>query len=922
MYKNFFDEEQQRHEEEQKIQLAEQIDREREEDDRRLEELAQELEEKREQERRDEDEHLARLDQELEEERELQEKLEQERLEQEELDKKLEAERIEEDEREEEFRNQKENDEMQAAEKAQEERSEQERIKAAMKLEQEQLARYTQKESTKAVNGFKQYVTDNSALRFARRPRTQQLQENRGKQLEWHIRYQNSIQKQDLENWKSRDPENREEYFQARMDQINLEQKEQLEHEIEPVDLDTILDEYDNEIAAPPKEDSIIAGASREFSSNILKDSREDSLLERLGDAVSDVSKQGQVSPDSSFDSTKYNEHVHSTYEKLSYSDPRIDDYMDFHAYLTLEPVIEKLKISGMQSIGTDARYFRNEAHLHKQNQDFDSFLEKITDPELREAAIERMQEASRDPYFHNNKTLKEAHANEPDLEMKTVLETVDKFAAEMSITKERLADTMEDAEYGDYESDYSRDQTSASIAEIFDEHKHDEVYSLALKERYAHMLDKLEKDLAEYKARFNTDREQEQARESQEISDGNAKSNFNERSMSDVDELNKVDSRAKEHDLDNGKQSEHSLSADHFERTSIDSSTARQDANEARELEDTPAFNEVDHEREVYAKQFELQQRADAYIEANNVHSQEKDDLTGFIDSIDDPELKKAALERLTELNRDPESLDNIRNRLPAERDSQTHERQDNDNQNYRDLKQVLDKVDDFAIRIADADNNKFRSKLMLAEARRDRDASIDRLSTYVESHRDDKEIHAELVSAQNEILKNIDERSETFEMQLEDIATREEESYRLENIETSLEHDKEDVVPESASFEMTEDAEAEDVLETIETIVKTENHELSQEMKNVKGLDKQSFAQVLDRLAEENWHEHWLEDDPGSELEIKIDGEDRVLDLFGLNETERTHSVEHKVEPEKPISFEPETKSPGRSDDDCFGR
>lgn len=255
-------------------QLEEDIQRRQEEDDRRLAELAEELEQQREQDRKDEDERIARLKQEIEEDRELRERLDQEQVERDELEqKRLESERIENEERD---HQQREEEQNRADIKAQEERSEQERLKTELRLEQERNSNYSARDfaaGAKGFKSFKQFTDNSSALRFARRPRWQRLQESRGKQLEWHVRYQNSVQRQELQDWRDHDPENHEAYFQERIKQLNAEMNAQLETEVEHFDLDKFLEEYDAEVASSAQyaDEEILDMAERELSDDILK---------------------------------------------------------------------------------------------------------------------------------------------------------------------------------------------------------------------------------------------------------------------------------------------------------------------------------------------------------------------------------------------------------------------------------------------------------------------------------------------------------------------------------------------------------------------------------------------------------------------------------------------------------------------------
>lgn len=274
MYKDFYAEQQEQEIKEQREREIEKQQEQDKEDEQKREEYFQELEEQKIQERIDEDERVARLKQEIEEERQLKEQLEKEALELEEMDlKRLANEGMEEDP---DALKQEEDARLDADAKEQEARSEQERQKTEMKLEQERNARQSVKDYAAGGKGFKEYVNQSSALRFQKRPRMQRLQEERGRQLEWHIRYQNAVQRNELDQWKSRDPENRGEYYQQRIEELEQATSAQLASEIQPVDLDQILAEFDEDRDVPTQDDILLKEALKENANDILREPQED----------------------------------------------------------------------------------------------------------------------------------------------------------------------------------------------------------------------------------------------------------------------------------------------------------------------------------------------------------------------------------------------------------------------------------------------------------------------------------------------------------------------------------------------------------------------------------------------------------------------------------------------------------------------
>lgn len=273
MYKDFYEEQKEQEIKEQQQREMEKQEAQEREDQEKLEEYFKDLDEQKLQERRDEDERVARLKQEIEEERQLKEQLEKEALELEGMDlKRLANEEMDENP---DSLKQEEDERLGADAKEQEARSEQERQKTEMKLEQERNARLSVKDYAAGGKGFKEYVNNSSALRFQRRPRMQRLQEERGRQLEWHIRYQNAVQRNELDQWKSRDPENRGEYYQQRIEELEQATSAQLETEIQPVDLDQVLAEYDEDRDVPTQDDILLKEALKENANDILREPQE-----------------------------------------------------------------------------------------------------------------------------------------------------------------------------------------------------------------------------------------------------------------------------------------------------------------------------------------------------------------------------------------------------------------------------------------------------------------------------------------------------------------------------------------------------------------------------------------------------------------------------------------------------------------------
>lgn len=238
----------------------ERLDQSRREDERlRREEFIQEKIDQTERDRREEDERFEQEAERLKQlAREEDEQLAQERAEQEEWrqsEAKAIAERLEEEERELREREELEQkyDDDKGRHNQYDTRAEQHKLEAQIgkerlgreqRLEQESQARAAADDCKASINKSAPH-SDRGALRFERRPFRQRVHEDRGRQLQWHIRAQNAEARMRLsQQLESETQADKREALRQQLETLNEGEREQLQTEMEPVDLDEIAAEY------------------------------------------------------------------------------------------------------------------------------------------------------------------------------------------------------------------------------------------------------------------------------------------------------------------------------------------------------------------------------------------------------------------------------------------------------------------------------------------------------------------------------------------------------------------------------------------------------------------------------------------------------------------------------------------------------
>lgn len=222
---------------EQEKTRQEELDREQEEQDAR----DLEAEEALKQERRDEDERLAQLQKEDEQWRKRENDAIAERAQEEEFTRREETSKIQsEDDRAriEEYDVDDQRKEQQLQIEAQQKARE-------YKIQNEQQTRQFAADCKSSMDKKHSPLSDRGALRFERRPFKQRIHEEKGRQLQWHIRHQNSATRMMLNQQIEAEADAaKKEQLRNQLDELNRAEQEQLRTEVEPVDLDAIANEY------------------------------------------------------------------------------------------------------------------------------------------------------------------------------------------------------------------------------------------------------------------------------------------------------------------------------------------------------------------------------------------------------------------------------------------------------------------------------------------------------------------------------------------------------------------------------------------------------------------------------------------------------------------------------------------------------
>lgn len=113
------------------------------------------------------------------------------------------------------------------------------------KVQNEQQTRQFQQDCRSSMDKRDGGSSDRGALRYERRPFRQRLNEDKGRQLQWHIRYQNSATRMMLNQQLEAEADaTKKEQIRQQLDDLNKGEQEQLQTELEPVDLDAIAKEY------------------------------------------------------------------------------------------------------------------------------------------------------------------------------------------------------------------------------------------------------------------------------------------------------------------------------------------------------------------------------------------------------------------------------------------------------------------------------------------------------------------------------------------------------------------------------------------------------------------------------------------------------------------------------------------------------